>query len=101
MIEEVVNSILEAEDVAKARVETAEQKAAEIVTSAEIAAEQLRKQASQDNKEYLNKSLTKADAEAERAAQDLLVKLNSQTDGEVKDLEKRVKGAVKIILESL
>ena len=101
MIEEVVNSILEAEDVAKKRVETAEQQAAEIVASAEVKAEQLKKQATLDNKEYLNKSLSKADADAERAANDLLDRLNAETDEEVKNLEKRVKGAVKIILESL
>ena len=101
MIEEVVNSILEAEDVAAKRVEAAEQKAAEIVAAAEQQAEQLKKQASQDNKEYLSKSLSCADADAEREAKKLLVELNAHTDGEVKKLEKRVDGAVKIILESL
>lgn len=101
MIEEVVNSILEAEDVAKRRVEAAEQKAAEIVANAEAQAEQIRKQASLDNKEYLSKSLSAADAEAEREAKDLLEKLNGKTDEEKANLEKRVNSAVKIILESL
>ena len=101
MIEEVVNSILEAEDVAKKRIEAAEQKASEIVAAAEMQAEQLKKQASVDNKEYFGKSLSSADATAEREAKQLLDELNAKTDGEVKNLEKRVDGAVKIILESL
>ena len=101
MIEEVVNSILEAEDVARARIEEAENKAAEIVANAEQQAEQLKKQASQDNKEYQNKCLSEADSEAERVANDLLVQLNAKTDEEAKNLDKRVKSAVKIILESL
>ena len=101
MIEEVVNSILEAEDVARERVAAAEQKAGEIVAAAEMQAEQLKKQASQDNKQYFNKSLSCADAEAEREAKQLIAELNAKTDEEVKKLEKRVDGAVKIILESL
>ena len=101
MIEEVVNSILQAEDVAKERVEAAEQRAAEIVSAAEQKAEQIRKQASLDNKEFLSKSLSDADADAEREAKDLLEKLNSKTDEEKQNLEKRVQDAVKIILESI
>ena len=101
MIEEVVNSILEAEDVAKARVEAAESKAAEIVAAAEVQAEQLRRQAAAANKEYFVKSLSQADVAAEREAQALIAKLNGQTDEAVKQLDKRVKGAVKIIVESL
>ena len=101
MIEEVVNSILEAEDVAQARVEAAESKAAEIVAAAEVQAEQLKRQAAAANKEYFVKSLSQADAAAEREAQALIAKLNGQTDEAVKQLDKRVKGAVKIIVESL
>ena len=101
MIEEVVNSILEAEDVAKKRIEDAEAKAAEIVAQAEIQAETLRKHASQNNKEYQAKSLSDADAEAEREAVQLLAELNAKTDSEMTDLEKRIANTVKVILESL
>ncbi|MCH5153168.1 MAG: hypothetical protein J1F68_04345 [Clostridiales bacterium] len=101
MIEEVVNSILEAEDVAKRRIAEAEAKASEIVAQAEIQAETLRKQASASNKERQAKSLTEADAEAERQASELLERLNAKTDSELTQLEKRIQGAVKVILESL
>ena len=47
MIEEVVNSILEAEDVAKRRVADAETTAAEIVNNGEIAVEAMRKTAAE------------------------------------------------------
>ncbi len=43
MIEEVVNSILEAEDAARQRVAEAEREASEIVSAAEIEAESLKK----------------------------------------------------------
>ena len=101
MIEEVVNSILEAEDVAKRRVEDAEAKAAEIVAQAEIQAETLRKQAAQSNKEYQAKALSEADGEAERQARELLAQLNAKTDSEMTEIEKRIAKTVKVILESL
>ena len=101
MIEEVVNSILEAEDVAKRRVADAEAKAADIVAQAEMQAETLKRNATQSNKEYQTKRLSEADAEAERMARDLLAELNAKTDSEMTDLEKRIANTVKVILESL
>ena len=101
MIEEVVNSILEAEDVAKRRVEDAEARASEIVAQAEMQAEALKRNAAQSNKEFQAKTLSYADAEAERKARELLAELNAKTDGEMTALEKRIKSAVKVILESL
>lgn len=101
MIEEVVNSILEAEDVAKQRIAEAEQKANEIVSAAELHADQLKKQASADNKAYLAEKLQQADSLAEKQASKRLAELNAQTDAEIAQLEQRVDGAVKIILESL
>lgn len=101
MIEEVVNSILEAEDVAKHRIADAEAKAAEIVAQAEMQAEALKRNASQSNKEYQAKRLSEADAEAERQAKELLAELNAKTDSEMTDIEKRIAKTVKVILESL
>lgn len=101
MIEEVVNSILEAEDVAKERIAQAEQKAGEIVSSAENQADKIKKQASADNKAYLAEKLQQADELAEKHAREHLAELNAQTDAEIAQLEKRIDGAVKIILESL
>ena len=101
MIEEVVNSILEAEDVAKKRVADAELKAADIVAQAEMHAETLKKQAAASNKEYQAKKLAQADDDAERIARELLDELNAKTDSEMSDLEKRIANTVKIILESL
>ena len=101
MIEEVVNSILEAEDVAKRRIEDAETKAAEIVAQAEIKAETLKRQAAQNNKKHQLDTLAKADTEAERKAEELLNQLNAKTDSEMTAIEKRVESAVKLILELL
>ena len=101
MIEEVVNSILEAEDVAKRRVADAETKAAELVAQAEIQADTMKKQAALANKEYQAKTLAQADVEAERQASEMLTKLNAKTDSEVVALEKRIDKTVKVILELL
>ena len=101
MIEEVVNSILEAEDEAKRRVENAEREAGEIVSAAEIQADKLKKAAAADNKKYLSDKLAAADAQAMKEARKLLEELTAKTDAEMSDLEKRVANTAKIILELL
>lgn len=101
MIEEVVNSILEAEDVAKRRVAEAEQKAAEIVAAAERKADEIKKQAAVDNKVCLAEQLAKADVDAEKAARETFEDLKVKADSEVASRKSRVDDAVKIILEQL
>ncbi|MCH5156458.1 MAG: hypothetical protein J1G02_01110 [Clostridiales bacterium] len=101
MIEEVVNSILEAEDVAKRRVADAEVKAGEIIAQAEMQAESMKRNATQSNKEYQAQRLSQADAQAEKEADKLLDELKAKTDSELSVLEKRVEKTVKVILESL
>ena len=61
----------------------------------------MKKKAAQGNKEYQARRLSEADVEAERQARELLAELNAKTDGEMSELEKRIAGAVKVILESL
>ena len=101
MIEEVVNSILEAEDEAKRRVEVAEREAGEIVSNAEIKADKMKKQAASDNKKYLSERLAQADAQAAKKAQEVLSDAKAKTDAETAELEKRVDATAKIILELL
>ena len=101
MIEEVVNSILEAEDEAKKRVENAEREAGEIVSNAEIEAEKRKKAAAQNNKSYLNEKLALADDKAYQEARKVLEELTAKTDEEMSDVEKRVANTAKIILELL
>lgn len=99
MIEEVVNSILEAEDVAKRRVADAETTAAEIVNNGEIAVEAMRKAAAEQNKTYFTESMAAADVRAAQAATEYLGKVNAQTDAELARYVVNVDKAVKIILE--
>ena len=99
MIEEVVNSILEAEDVAKRRVADAETTAAEIVNNGEIAVEAMRKNAAEQNKTYFAESMAAADVRAAQAASEYLGKVNAQTDAELARYVVNVDKAVKIILE--
>lgn len=99
MIEEVVNSILEAEDVAKRRVADAETTAAEIVNNGEIAVEAMRKTAAEQNKTYFAESMAAADVRAAQAASEYLGKVNAQTDAELARYVVNVDKAVKIILE--
>ena len=99
MIEEVVNSILEAEDVAKRRVADAETTAAEIVNNGEISVEAMRKTAAEQNKTYFAESMAAADVRAAQAASEYLGKVNAQTDAELTRYVVNVDKAVKIILE--
>ncbi|MCM1195338.1 MAG: hypothetical protein NC099_04975 [Corallococcus sp.] len=100
MIEEVVNSILEAEDVAKKRIAEAEQKASEIVAAAEIEAEQLKKQAAKNNKALFAEKTAEADKYSEEQANNRLKELNSATDKEIAVYRKNIDKAVKVIIEA-
>ncbi len=101
MIEEVVNSILEAEDVAAKKIADAKQKASEIVARAETEADDFKKQSAAQNKAYFAETSKKIETEATDIAKKELAALNSATDKEMATYGKNVDKAVKIILESL
>ena len=99
MIEEVVNSILEAEDLAKKRVAEAERKAGEIVSSAEIEAALRKKQAVAANKKAYAEAMKQADEQAAVQANERLAELNSSSDREIAAYSKNIDKAVQIIME--
>lgn len=100
MIEEVVNSILEAEDVAKRRVAEAEAKANEIVAAAEVAVATYKKQVVSDNKKSFAEQMKQADELADTKASERLAELNAQTDKQTAAYSKNIDKAVKIIIEA-
>lgn len=101
MIEQTVNSILEAEDEAKRRISEAESKAAEVLNNGELAVEALRKQAAADNKAFVAEAQAAADKLAAEKAAEYLAKQNAAADAENKTYAVNVDKAVKTILESL
>lgn len=101
MIEQTVNSILEAEDEAKRRIAEAESKAAEVLNNGELAVEALRKQAAADNKAFVAEAQDAADKLAAEKAAEYLAKQNAAADAENKTYAVNVDKAVKTILESL
>lgn len=101
MIEQTVNSILEAEDEAKRRIAEAESKAAEVLNNSELAVEALRKQAAADNKAFVAEAQAAADKLAAEKAAEYLAKQNAAADAENKTYAVNVDKAVKTILESL
>lgn len=101
MIEQTVNSILEAEDEAKRRISEAESKAAEVLNNGELAVEALRKQAAADNKALVAEAQAVADKLAAEKAAEYLAKQNAAADAENKTYAVNVDKAVKTILESL
>lgn len=101
MIEQTVNSILEAEDEAKCRIAEAESKAAEVLNNGELAVEALRKQAAADNKAFVAEAQAAADKLAAEKAAEYLAKQNAAADAENKTYAVNVDKAVKTILESL
>jgi len=100
MIEEVVNSILEAEDAAEKKIANAKAQANDIVASAEINADAFKKQQSAANKKNYAEKSRKIDEQSAAKAQQYLAEKNAQTDKEIAAYEKNVDAAVKIILES-
>lgn len=101
MIEQTVNSILEAEDEAKRRIAEAESKAAEVLNNGELAVEALRKQAAADNKALVAEAQAAADKLAAEKAAEYLARQNAAADAENKTYAVNVDKAVKTILESL
>lgn len=101
MIEQTVNSILEAEDEAKRRIAEAESKAAEVLNNGELAVEALRKQAAAANKAFVAEAQAAADKLAAEKAAEYLAKQNAAADAENKTYAVNVDKAVKTILESL
>ena len=101
MIDEVVNSIIEAEDEAKRRVQHAEEQAADIISQAEHEAEQIRHTGADEAKDHLRTELARADEEAKRIADELLSMRKKEADAETEQLRKNMDSAVKFILESL
>lgn len=100
MIEEVVNSILEAEDAAKRRIEQAEAQAAEIVANAEQDMSVYKKQQAVLSKQKFADKMKAADDIAEQKAAARLDELNKETDKQIAAYAKNVDKAVKIILEA-
>lgn len=100
MIEEVVNSILEAEDVAKRRIAEAEAKANEIVANAEVEAAAYKKQQAAELKKQFAQSMKQADELAEQKAAERLAELNLEADKQTAVYAKNTDKAVKIIIEA-
>ena len=80
MIDEVVNSIIDAEDEAKRRTEEAEAKAAEIIAQAEHEAEAIRHEGAKEAKLHYQQQMAQADQEARALAAEYLQKRKAQTD---------------------
>lgn len=100
MIEEVVNSILDAEDVAKRRIAEAEAKAGDIIAAAEAEASSYKKAQAAENKTAFADKMRAADSLAEQQASKRLAELNEETDRQVSAYSKNVDKAVKIIIEA-
>lgn len=100
MIEEVVNSILEAEDAAEKKIAQAKAEANEIVSAAEIKADAFKKTQTADKKKKYAEKCKQIEEQAALKAQQYLAEKNAQTDKQIAACEKNVDAAVKIILES-
>lgn len=101
MIEEVVSSILEAEDVAQKRIDAAKLEANNIVSSAEAETDKYKKQTAARNKQAFVEGMQNVEQYAKQTADAMLEELNAEADKEMAKYEKNVGNAVKIILEHL
>lgn len=101
MIEEVVNSILQAEDAAKEKIADAEKRASQIVSLADLQAEEKQREAALETKAHYKQVIADAEKIAEEQSAELLARLNEESDKEAENYRKNTQKAVKIILESL
>lgn len=101
MIEEVVNSILQAEDAAKEKIADAEKRASQIVSLADLQAEEKQRESALETKAHYKQVIADAEKIAEEQSAELLARLNAEADKEAENYRKNTQKAVKIILESL
>ncbi len=100
MIEEVVNSILEAEDVAQQKIAQAKKETGDLLAHAEADADKFKKQNSVQNKAAFAEQSKQLEKQVDDNAARQLAEMNAETDREISRYEKNVDNAVKIILES-
>lgn len=101
MIEEVVKSILEAEDKAEKMVEQARVQAGQTAADAEAECDRIRKEGSAKVKARVAEEYRLAAQAAEKAARQEEEKLAAEVDRQCGEYAKNVDAAVKIVLESL
>lgn len=100
MIEEVVGSILEAEDVAAQRIAQARAQAAEIVAQAQAQADALRKQRGTENRQSYERQCNQGKKLAQQTSEEELQRLTQAADQEVESYAKNTQKAIGIILEN-
>ncbi|MCM1043573.1 MAG: hypothetical protein NC350_05140 [Corallococcus sp.] len=101
MIEEVVNSILDAEDEAKRKIALSEQMAEKAVEAAEKLAESKLAKAAEQNKARWTEALADAELQSSQRAASELAALNAQTDDEIKLYGANLSSAVDAVMEKL
>ena len=101
MIEEVVKSILEAEDKAEKMVEQARVQAGQTAADAAAACDRIRTEGSAKVKARVAEEYRLAAQAAEKAARQEEEKLAAEVDRQCGEYAKNVDAAVKIVLESL
>lgn len=101
MIEQVVNSIIEAEDAAKKVVNEAESQATQIITASELKASKITKDAHQSNKDYFSDRMTNIDGETTSKVSTYIEKEQKVVDKEMLTYSDNVDKAVKYILENI
>jgi vacuolar-type H+-ATPase subunit E/Vma4 len=101
VIEDIVSSILDAENKARDIVAAAEREAEGILLRAESDIDAANAVANAYNKSTVSGLMQAADAEAEKAAADLFNEQKAVVDEEVKGSRQRLDAAVKYILENI
>lgn len=101
MIDQVVSSIIEAEDRAKFIIEEAEKQSANIVSDAEQKAEKDIALLESQDKTYFSDKMHSADGVARKAHLDYVEQNSKTVDKEIADYRKNNDKAVKYILEQI
>lgn len=101
MVEDVVNSIIEAEDKAKQKIAQAEEQATKIVEEAEKLADTYQHRNVASNRQKVVEFNAKSQEKANQKAEEQLNKERNKVDESLKENEKRLPDAIKYILENI
>lgn len=101
MIQEVVASIIEAEDKAKQMIANAEAEASTITASSTKSVQIIDKEAADVRKQYIASSTTSANSQAQLEAQKLIAEGTQEVDGELEKYSVNSYKAVAFVMEQI
>jgi hypothetical protein len=101
MVQETINSIVEAEEVAESRIEKAKEEANKILLDSENKAEKLRTDAAEKRKQMIKQRDMEANEAAKKEAESVYSLGKEKADNDIKAVEGKKAAAVTFLMGSI